>query len=182
MGKNGRSRHQPRQPALDRLSQEKRRHRNRPTRDEGWAALTQKGLRPIRQIAIDNIWSALRFRPSESESDSLAKQYAGSKAQFRPIYDLLVQTAQQFGPDVTLATRKTYVALARGKQFAVIVPSSNTRLDLGLKFKDKPFTDRLTPAKNLGSGSITHKVALTALTDVDETILIWLKEAYEAAG
>ncbi len=152
------------------------------TRDKGWAALYDKGLRPIRQIAVDDTWSALRFRPAESEEEAIAKQYAGAKAKFKPIYDHLIQFAQRLGPDVTLATRKTYVALVRDKQFAVIVPSTKTRLDLGLKFKDKPFTEQLTPAKNLGSGSITHKVALTALEDADETILDWLREAYEAAG
>src|SRR5215467_13867366 len=35
------------------------------TRDEGWAALFDTGVRPVRQIAIDDTWSALRFRRSE---------------------------------------------------------------------------------------------------------------------
>jgi hypothetical protein len=35
------------------------------TRDEGWAALFDAGLRPVRQIAIDDVWSALRFRRVE---------------------------------------------------------------------------------------------------------------------
>jgi hypothetical protein len=35
------------------------------TRDEGWAALFDTGVRPVRQIAIDDTWSALRFRRQE---------------------------------------------------------------------------------------------------------------------
>jgi hypothetical protein len=35
------------------------------TRDEGWAPLFDAGLRPVRQIAIDDTWSALRFRRVE---------------------------------------------------------------------------------------------------------------------
>ncbi|WP_046729495.1 hypothetical protein [Streptomyces humi] len=33
-------------------------------RDTLAAALSEHGVRPVRQIAIDGIWSALRFRPS----------------------------------------------------------------------------------------------------------------------
>lgn len=32
------------------------------SRDEGWEALTSLGYRGVRQIAIDETWSALRFR------------------------------------------------------------------------------------------------------------------------
>jgi hypothetical protein len=35
------------------------------TRDRGWAAITAAGLRPVTQIAIDETWSALRWRPIE---------------------------------------------------------------------------------------------------------------------
>ena len=33
-------------------------------RDTGWDALTALGYRPVRQVSIDEIWSALRFRPA----------------------------------------------------------------------------------------------------------------------
>jgi hypothetical protein len=35
------------------------------TRDHGWEALKAEGLRPVRQVAIDDTWSALRFRRPE---------------------------------------------------------------------------------------------------------------------
>jgi hypothetical protein len=35
------------------------------TRDHGWEALRAEGLQPVRQVAIDDTWSALRFRRSE---------------------------------------------------------------------------------------------------------------------
>ena len=153
------------------------------TRDEGWAIIFQAGFTPVRQIAIDDIWSALRFRPSSGDdADLLAAQYAGEKAQLRPLYDHLVQIARQLGPDITLTTRKSYVALAKGKQFAVIAPGTKTRLDLGLKLPGKTTTARLVEAKNLGGGSISHKVALHLLNDVDEEVIGWLKEAYNQLG
>ena len=32
-------------------------------RDVAWRLLSGQGIRPVRQIAIDDVWSALRFRP-----------------------------------------------------------------------------------------------------------------------
>jgi hypothetical protein len=36
------------------------------SRDEGWTALADADWRPVRSIAIDNIWTGLRFKPVES--------------------------------------------------------------------------------------------------------------------
>ena len=33
-------------------------------RDRIWKILLEHGIRPIRQVAIDETWSALRFRPA----------------------------------------------------------------------------------------------------------------------
>jgi hypothetical protein len=35
------------------------------TRDVGWDLMAQAGLRPVTQISIDDVWSALRFRPKD---------------------------------------------------------------------------------------------------------------------
>jgi hypothetical protein len=33
-------------------------------RDILWARLAEEGVRPVRQVSIDDVWSALRFRPA----------------------------------------------------------------------------------------------------------------------
>jgi hypothetical protein len=43
-------------------------------RDRGWEPLEQAGWRPVRQVALDAEWSALRFRPRE-----LVKAKEGSR-------------------------------------------------------------------------------------------------------
>lgn len=35
-------------------------------RDKLWEALADKGIRPVTQVSIDAIWSAMRFRPVEA--------------------------------------------------------------------------------------------------------------------
>ena len=34
-------------------------------RDKLWKALAEKGIRPVTQVSIDEVWSAIRFRPPE---------------------------------------------------------------------------------------------------------------------
>lgn len=40
------------------------------TRDEGWDAAETNGFVAVRQVAIDDIWSALRFKPGEEVKNS----------------------------------------------------------------------------------------------------------------
>jgi hypothetical protein len=35
------------------------------SRDVGWDLVTEAGLRPVTQVSVDEVWSALRFRPVE---------------------------------------------------------------------------------------------------------------------
>jgi hypothetical protein len=35
------------------------------SRDVGWEVIKEAGLRPVTQVSIDAVWSALRFRPAE---------------------------------------------------------------------------------------------------------------------
>lgn len=35
------------------------------SRDEGWGLLDEAGYQPVSQVAVDDVWSALRFRPKE---------------------------------------------------------------------------------------------------------------------
>jgi hypothetical protein len=154
------------------------------TRDQGWEVTSKLGQRPVSMISVDDTWSAVRFRKAEGTvgEDAVEAQYAGGKAALKPVYQRLVRMARGFGSDVDLAPRKSYVGLTRGKMFAVIKPSTRTRLDLGLKLKGKVASGRLQAAPGFGSGSITHKVALTSLEEVDDELLEWMKEAYEDAG
>lgn len=36
-------------------------------RDIVWQLLQDKGIRPVRQVSLDEVWSALRFRPAEKK-------------------------------------------------------------------------------------------------------------------
>lgn len=63
------------------------------------------------------------------------RQYAGDKSGLRPIYEAVVAAVRTFGDDVEIAPKKTSVSLRRSKQFALVQPSTRTRVDLGIQLK-----------------------------------------------
>jgi hypothetical protein len=113
-----------------------------------------------------------------SSDDLVAAQYAGAKAALKPIHDALIAAAKKLGADVEIAPKKTSVSLRRSKQFALIEPATNTRVDLGLKLEGVPVGGRL---EKYPSTMCTHRVRLESKAQVDAEVLGWLKQAYEAA-
>lgn len=118
---------------------------------------------------------------SAGNGDSLIdQQYAGDKAALRPIYDALAKVVTGFGKDVELAPKKTYVSVRRNKQFAIIQPSTKTRVDVGINLKGTKPTDRLEKSGSFNA-MVSHRVRLESKSDVDAELKKWLKAAYEAA-
>lgn len=155
------------------------------TRDAGWKLVYDRGLRGVASAYIDDTWSAIRFRPVEhaTGAEAIDAQYAGDKAELRPIFEAIDAAVFDFGDDVERQVRKAYVAYARGKQFAAVQPSTRTRVDVGLKLPDAPASDRLVAAPGkVGGGSMTHKVSLYGVDDVNNDLVAWLRQAYEGVG
>ncbi len=116
---------------------------------------------------------------NNTADDLVENQYKG-KENLLPIYKKLIATVSSFGSDITITPKKTSVSIIRKKQFALIKPASKMRMDLGLKLKDVHITDRLENSGPFGT-MCTHRVKLTAMTEVDKQLVNWLKEAYSKA-
>ena len=113
-------------------------------------------------------------------SDPVADQYAGAKAELRPIYEALVAAVNGFGDDVQLAPKKAYVSLRRNKQFGLIQPSTKTRVDVGLNLKGNAPTERLEASGSFNA-MVSHRVRLASVDEVDGELIGWLRQAYEGA-
>ncbi|MEP0132830.1 MAG: DUF4287 domain-containing protein [Eudoraea sp.] len=109
-------------------------------------------------------------------TDLVKNQYKGKEALI-PIYEKLLTMVESFGKDVTITPKKASVSVIRKKQFALIKPSTKTRIDLGLKIKDKPTTDRLENSGPFGT-MCTHRVKLSEVSQIDSELEEWLQEAY----
>jgi hypothetical protein len=125
---------------------------------------------------------ALQSSAAQHEDDDLIEaQYAGPKAELKPIYDKVVKAVQGFGKDAELSPKKTYVSLRRKKQFGLVQPSTKTRVDLGINLKGKAPEGRLESSGSFNA-MVSHRVRLESPSDFDAEVKGWLKEAYEAAG
>lgn len=123
-------------------------------------------------------------KPASGGGDPLVDaQYAGGKAELRPIYDAVVAAARKLGKDVEISPKKSYVSLRRSKQFALIQPSTRTRVDLGLQLNGAKAFGKSPRLESSGSFNqmVSHRVRLEKKGDVDAELKKWLRRAYDNA-
>jgi predicted transport protein len=111
-------------------------------------------------------------------TDLVELQYKG-KDSLKPIYEKLMKEISKFG-GVEVAPKKSYVSLRGKKQFALIQPSTKTRVDVGINSKELEFTDRLEKSGSFNS-MCSHRVRLTKESEVNKELINWIKQAYEEA-
>ena len=111
-----------------------------------------------------------------NQADLVAAQYSGAKADLRPIYDAILAIVNTFD-NVEIAPKKAYVSLRSSKQFAIVQPSTKTRVDLGLNLKGETVTDRLEASGSFNA-MVSHRVRREELEDVDNEVSEWLVKAY----
>lgn len=118
---------------------------------------------------------------SAASGDALVNaQYAGPKAELRPIYNKLATAIRKFGSDVEFAPKNAYVSVRRSKQFAIIQPSTKTRVDVGINLKGTPPGSRLEASGSFNA-MVSHRVRVSSPGEVDAELIGWLKQAYASA-
>lgn len=115
----------------------------------------------------------------EAAANPLDDIYVGPKAGLRPIHEKLMATIDGFG-EFEVHPKKGYVALRRKKQFAMIGPATNSRVEVGINMKGIPGTDRLM--EQPAGGMCQYKVKVENPEQVDDELFAWIKTAYDAAG
>ncbi len=116
---------------------------------------------------------------SGGSGDPLDAIYSGAKAHLRPIHEKLMEAINKFG-EFEIAPKKAYISLRRKKQFAMIGPASQTRVEVGLNMKGVKATARLLALPP--GGMCQYKVNVTDAKEVDKELIGWIKQAYESAG
>ncbi len=111
--------------------------------------------------------------------DTVDQIYSGAKSALRPIHDRLMAAIDGFGGYET-APKQGYLSLRRKKQFAMIGPATNTRVEVGLNMKGIEPTDRLVAMPP--GGMCNYKVKVTDASEVDGELIAWVRQAYDSAG
>lgn len=114
-----------------------------------------------------------------SAVDPLDEIYVGPKAALRPIHDAVMSEISKWG-DFEVHPKKGYVALRRKKQFAMLGPATNTRVELGLNSKSLEGSERLEP--QAAGGMCQFKVKLTDVSQVDQELFGWLRSCFDASA
>lgn len=112
--------------------------------------------------------------------DQVNGLFTAKKAHWRPAYDRLAEAIAGLG-DVKVLPKKGMVGFAKTKaQFTVLAPSTPDRFDIGLKLPGVAPTARLADADGWYT-SMTHRVQLSSPDQVDDELLGWVRQAYEAS-
>ena len=162
---------------------------------EHWIEVVKQTKKEKHKAIIDHLKSnhgftygyanfvALKARKSDAgsidDTDLIANQYKG-KENLKPIFDQLESAIKKIGSDITITPKKDSVSFIRKRQFTLIKPATKTRIDLGLKLKGKPITDRLENSGPFGA-MCTHRVKISESDEIDSELLEWIKEAYDLA-
>ena len=127
---------------------------------------------------------ALKAREADAAShnpeDLVDAQYQG-KEDLKPIYEKFINMVKGVAPDSEIVPKKANVSIKRKRQFVLIQPTTKSRIDLGLKFNDKPLGGRLEDPKLFG-GMCSHRVQINSIEELDQELLDLVKEAYDEAG
>jgi predicted transport protein len=114
--------------------------------------------------------------------EELVEAQYEKKQDLRPIYEHLLKEVKAFGDDVEVAPKKSYVSMRRGKQFAIIQPSTKTRMDLGLNLdSEQPSTGCLNKGDKW-SGMCTHTIEISSVDEVTPEVIDWMRKAYQGAA
>jgi hypothetical protein len=118
-------------------------------------------------------------KANQSIEEIVAGFYSGPRSALRPIHDRVMAEMKKFG-EFEIAPKKTYLSLRRKRQFAMLGPATNSRIDLGLNMKGIPATQRLLAMPP--GGMCQYQVRLSSENDVDSELIDWIKQAYESAA
>lgn len=118
-------------------------------------------------------------KPATQGDSALDEIYSGPKSALRPLHDAVMERIGRFGP-FEIAAKKGYLSLRRRKQLATLGPATRTQVEIGLNAKGLAGSDRLVA---LPPGQMcAYKVRISELSEVDEELEGWLRQAYDSAG
>jgi len=116
---------------------------------------------------------------SESTDDADAKLLKGKEG----IVDIFSKAKALFegiNGEVEFAYKNTYISMRTPKkQFALLQPSTKTRVDIGLNLKGVEPAGIVEAAGSWNS-MVSHRVKLTEPSQVDSTLGEWIQKAYDA--
>lgn len=142
------------------------------------AWLTDHGVTGYPQMLL--VWETFGYPDFLlASADELVDDQYRDRSHLRPIFDAVIATVSGFD-QVSIQARKTYVSLVTPRRtFAIVQATTRKRVDIGLRLGGIEPHGRLLPAKSLGNDTITVRIALESVDDLDAGAIAWLQRAYQ---
>ena len=124
-----------------------------------------------------NLVALQALKPDDAPvgEDQIDAIYAGKNAAVRPLHDAVMAAIGRFGSDIEVSPKKSYVALRRRKQFAMVGPGTGGRLDVGINLPDAPVGGRMEQT----TGMAPRRVRVSDRNEIDAELIGWLRTAYD---
>jgi hypothetical protein len=110
---------------------------------------------------------------------SVSQHFEGKEANVRAIYDCLLAKLREFG-EVQESPKKTSIHLDNSSGFAGVY-TLKSAINLHFRTSQQIEHERIAKVEQLSARRFKHTVKLERVEDVDDTLLSWLKAAYELA-
>jgi len=115
----------------------------------------------------------------KSLSQILDDIYSDKKRELLPIHHKIMNLVESFGSFETIP-KKGYLSLKRKRQFMMIGPKTNTRLEIGINLKDVLNSEIFIPQPK---GSMCqYIVRLSSVEEVNDEIINVIKLAYNQSN
>jgi hypothetical protein len=121
------------------------------------------------------------LQSEETEAQAVDRLFSGHKQALRPIYDSIAASIRAIGNDASFAPKKANISVRRKKQFALVQPTTRTRVDLGLILKNESTGGRIEAGASFNP-MFTHRIRIESAEEVDAELKALLKKAYDQAG
>ncbi|HEY5746476.1 MAG TPA: DUF4287 domain-containing protein [Chryseolinea sp.] len=128
-------------------------------------------------MAIYTVFKKDKDKPKTLD-DKLETFFKGTKARWRPIFDLLMEALKPLGDDLHVSPTSSYLSILRGDRKMAIIQVSSVRMDLGIKLKGIKPTKRFRSAESWNP-MVTHRVQIANEKHLDKELINWLQSAYE---
>ena len=118
------------------------------------------------------------LQPQTASDTDMDKELLSGKEDISEVFHKAKAMFESIQGEVEFSYKKTYISLRTPKkQFALLQPSTKTRVDIGLNMKG------VEPAENVeASGSwnamVTHRIKVSSADDLNG-IQSWLQKAYD---
>ena len=94
---------------------------------------------------------------------------------------MLDKVISSLGDDITITPKKDSISYIRKRQFALIKPSTSKRMDIGIQLKGVD-AQKCLEISGSWNAMVSHRVQIADISDVNQYVIGWLKEAYERAS